>query len=70
MLVLDASGSMWGCLDGEFKIRVVCSVVEVLLEDWNPVIHLGLVVYGYCREGDCADIETLIELSLSSVRMF
>ncbi len=60
LLILDASGSMWGQIEGENKIVIARRVVRELLEDWDPNVHLGLVAYGHRREGDCADIETLI----------
>jgi Ca-activated chloride channel family protein len=60
VLVLDASGSMWGQIDGEPKIRIARGVVKSLLSNWNPTIDLGLTAYGHRRERDCDDIETLI----------
>ncbi len=60
VLVLDASGSMWGQIEGRSKIEIARQVIRELLEDWDPDVHLGLVVYGHRREGDCADIESLI----------
>ncbi len=60
VLVLDASGSMWGQIEGRPKIVIAREVVRDLLADWDPGVHLGLTAYGHRREGDCADIETLI----------
>jgi Ca-activated chloride channel family protein len=60
LLVLDASGSMWGQIGGENKVviarRVVGGVIDGLADD----ALVGLVGYGHRREGDCADIETLV----------
>ena len=60
MLVLDASGSMWGQIDGVTKIEIARDTVDGLVREWKPGTELGLVAYGHNRKGDCADIETLI----------
>ncbi len=60
ILVLDASGSMWGQIDGKSKIEMAREAVVGVLESWSPQDHLGLVVYGHRRKGDCGDIEMLI----------
>lgn len=59
MLVLDASGSMWGRIDGRTKIELARDAVGVLLSDWDTGTSLGLMAYGHRRKGDCADIEIL-----------
>ena len=59
-LVLDASGSMWGQVDGEPKIAIARGAVREMLDGWDDGVELGLTVYGHRRKGDCADIETLI----------
>lgn len=60
MIVLDASNSMWGQIDGIAKIEIARQVVGELVRGWDPDRSLGLVAYGHRREGDCTDIETLI----------
>jgi hypothetical protein len=60
MLVLDASGSMWGRIGGTPKIAVARNAVADMLADWQPGRDVGLMVYGHRAEDDCADIETLI----------
>lgn len=59
ILVLDASGSMWGRLEGEEKIVVARRVINELLGDLPADRRLGLVAYGHNRKGDCSDIEEL-----------
>lgn len=61
VLVLDASGSMWGQVEGRTKIEIARDTVAGLVRGWAPGNHLGLVAYGHRRKGDCGDIETLIE---------
>ena len=58
MLVLDASGSMWGQIGGKTKIAIAREAVDSMLDGWNGG-DLGLIAYGHRRKGDCADIEVL-----------
>src|SRR5690606_10804752 len=60
VLVFDASGSMWGQIDGGPKITIAREVVQGLLDDLPPERRLGLVAYGHNRKGDCSDIQTLV----------
>ncbi|WP_173935148.1 VWA domain-containing protein [Chelativorans sp. Marseille-P2723] len=61
VVVYDASGSMWGQIDGVSKIEIAREVLADLVTDWSADTNLGLVAYGHRSEGDCRDIETLIE---------
>lgn len=60
ILVLDASGSMWGQVDGTPKIAIARDVIRGLLDDWNTKVDLGVTAYGHREKGNCADIETLV----------
>lgn len=60
VIVYDASGSMWGQIDGTSKIEIARDVLTGLVNDWDKDTNLGLVAYGHRSEGDCTDIETLI----------
>jgi Ca-activated chloride channel homolog len=60
MLVLDASGSMWGQIDGVSKIEIAREAVGALVDGWPADHSLGLVAYGHRQKGQCSDIETLI----------
>ncbi|MGI9351951.1 MAG: vWA domain-containing protein [Rhizobiaceae bacterium] len=59
MVVLDASGSMWGQIDGKSKIVIARQAIRDLMKDWEPSIQVGLSAYGHRRKGDCSDIQTL-----------
>jgi Ca-activated chloride channel family protein len=61
ILVLDASGSMWGQIDGVNKIVIAREVIAEVLQDLPGTLDLGLMAYGHNRRGDCSDIEMLIE---------
>lgn len=60
ILVLDASGSMWGQIDGKTKVEIARAAVSDLLGRVPADRRLGLVAYGHRREGDCADIEEIV----------
>ncbi len=59
MLVLDASGSMWGRIGDRAKIDIARDAVRSMLDGWDPSVELGLIAYGHRRKGDCGDIEVL-----------
>ena len=60
IIVLDASGSMWGKINGRAKIDISKDVIKDITNNISPNINLGLVVYGHRKKGDCADIQLLI----------
>ncbi|MCW8879838.1 MAG: VWA domain-containing protein [Kangiellaceae bacterium] len=59
ILVLDASGSMWGQIDGKAKITIAREVISEIVKDWEQGSSLGLIAYGHNNKGDCNDIELL-----------
>ncbi|HUH77315.1 MAG TPA: VWA domain-containing protein, partial [Devosia sp.] len=61
VIVYDASGSMWGQIDGVSKLEIAREVMGDLVQNWSDNTNLGLVAYGHRSEGDCRDIQTLIE---------
>ena len=63
ILVLDASGSMWGQIKGRTKVEVARESVARLMTAWNPEIELGLMAYGHRRKGDCQDIELVLPVA-------
>ncbi len=58
LLILDASGSMWGQIDGRAKIDIAKEVVKKTVKNFENT-DLGLMAYGHRRKGDCSDIEIL-----------
>ncbi len=62
VLILDASGSMWGRMGGEEKIVVARRVLGELVAGLPAGTEAALVAYGHRREGDCADVETVVPL--------
>ena len=59
MLILDASGSMWGQIQGRTKIEIAREAVGSMLKNWPSNQQLGLMAYGHRSKGNCADIEVL-----------
>jgi len=63
LLILDASGSMWQKVEGEFKIVVARKVLKDLLGELPADSKVGLIAYGHRKKADCADIETIVPLA-------
>ncbi|WP_458791235.1 vWA domain-containing protein [Yoonia sp. MH D7] len=61
VIVYDGSGSMWGQIDGTSKVEIAREVLGDLVTNWDDKTNLGLVAYGHRTEGDCTDIETMID---------
>ncbi len=57
VLILDASGSMWGQINEEAKISIAKRVLGGVIDDIPADRRIGLIAYGHRREGDCKDIE-------------
>jgi len=62
MFILDASGSMWGQVEGKAKIAIAKEVLAELIEELPDGLNVGLVAYGHRRKGDCNDVEELVPL--------
>ncbi|MEM7695410.1 MAG: VWA domain-containing protein [Pseudomonadota bacterium] len=60
MLIVDASGSMWGRIGGTPKIAIARDAVRSMLAGWDTSRDIGLVAYGHRQQANCRDIETLI----------
>lgn len=68
MIVFDASGSMWGQINGKSKIEIAREAFANVEKTWdNSQGSLGLIAYGHRRKGDCSDIETLIDPAYGSI---
>jgi Ca-activated chloride channel family protein len=63
ILVLDASGSMWGKVKGRTKVEIARESIARLMKAWDPEIELGLIAYGHRRKGDCGDIELVLPVA-------
>jgi len=62
MIIYDASGSMWGQIDGVNKVVIARDALKSVVQKWNPAVELGLTAYGHRVKGDCNDIQTIIPI--------
>jgi len=60
IFILDASGSMWGQIEGENKITIAKKVLVDLIGELPDETNVGLIAYGHRDKGDCEDIETVV----------
>ena len=60
MIVFDASGSMWGQIEGKNKITIAKEALRDVVKNWRGGTRLGLMVYGHRKKGDCNDIEVMV----------
>lgn len=60
IIVLDASGSMWGQIDGRAKLEIARDALASVLVGVDPASELGLMAYGHREKGACDDIELLV----------
>lgn len=62
MLIIDASGSMWGQIEGTAKITIAKKSLSRIIRSFPEDIRAGLIAYGHNRKADCNDVQTLIPL--------
>jgi len=60
IIVLDASGSMWGQIEGTAKIEIARRTLARVLGDLPEDLELGLIAYGHRQKGQCTDIELVV----------
>jgi len=63
VFILDASGSMWGQVDGKAKMGIAKEVMAGLIDDLPEGMNVGLVAYGHRKKGDCNDVEEIVALA-------
>jgi len=63
IIILDASGSMWGQIDGKPKIAIAKDALAGIVKNLPENMNVGFVAYGHRKKGDCSDVEQLIPLS-------
>ncbi len=60
IIVLDASGSMWGQIDGRPKLEIAREALGSVLSGLDPATEIGLMAYGHREKGSCTDIELVV----------
>lgn len=66
LFIYDASGSMWGQLDGNTKKEIASKVLSTTVNNLPDNQNIGLMAYGHRKKGDCNDIELVVDLKNSS----
>ena len=66
LFIIDASGSMWGQINGKAKITIAKEVMAKLVAELDDNNRIGLIAYGHRRKGDCNDVETLVPLAANN----
>lgn len=60
IIVLDASGSMWGQIGGRTKLDMAREALGEVLAGVDPEAEIGLMAYGHRQKGSCDDIELVV----------
>ena len=66
IFIYDASGSMWGQINGTTKVEIAREVLSETIDGLDSDQRIGLVAYGHRQEGDCEDVEYLVDMSNTS----
>ncbi len=61
IFIYDASGSMWGKMDGKTKMAIASEVLSSVVNKLPDNQKIGFVAYGHRKEGDCKDVEFLVQ---------
>lgn len=60
IIVLDASGSMWGQIGGKPKLEIARETLKTVLQSVPDSLELGLMAYGHRERGNCSDIQLIV----------
>ena len=66
MIVFDASGSMWGQIDGRAKIEIARDTLSSVLSEATSDMQIGMIAYGHRKKGQCNDIQTIVPLGAAN----
>ena len=62
IFICDASGSMWGQMQGKAKMEIASEVLSTAVNNLPDNQKIGLVAYGHRKKGDCKDVEFLVDV--------
>ena len=64
VIILDASGSMWGQKAGKTKMDIAKKSLRQFVKEWDESKEgeLGITVYGHRKMKDCQDIEAIVPI--------
>jgi Ca-activated chloride channel family protein len=60
IIVLDASGSMWGQIDGKPKLQIAREALRTVLKGLPADREIGLMAYGHRQKASCDDIQLVV----------
>ncbi|MEX2568797.1 MAG: VWA domain-containing protein, partial [Cyclobacteriaceae bacterium] len=70
IFIYDASGSMWGQIQGKTKMEIATEVLSNTVSAFPENQSIGLVAYGHRNKGDCKDVEFLVTVENGSKSKF
>ncbi len=68
VFIYDASGSMWGRMQGRIKMEIAREVLSATVDGMPENQRIGLVAYGHRVESDCSDVEVMVDFDNVSKR--
>ncbi len=63
LFIYDASGSMWGQLQGKTKKEIASEVLSTTVSNLPDNQNIGLMAYGHRKKSDCDDVEFLVDIN-------
>lgn len=62
IFIYDASGSMWGQMEGKTKKEIAAEVLTNTVNGFPDEQKIGFVAYGHRQKGDCEDVEFIVDV--------
>lgn len=62
IFIYDASGSMWGQMQGKTKMEIAANVLSTSIDKLPENQNIGFVAYGHRKKGNCKDVEFLVDV--------
>ena len=66
LFIYDASGSMWGQLEGRTKKEIAADVLTSAVKSLPENQTISLMAYGHRKKEDCNDVEVIVNLDNDS----
>lgn len=65
VIIIDASRSMWGRIDGDRKYKIATRTIEETLKHHEGKTPVGVLAFGHLRKRSCKAVEVIREISLT-----
>ncbi len=62
IFIYDASGSMWGQIQGKAKMQIAAEVLTTAVSSLPENQKIGFVAYGHRKPKDCRDVEFMVDI--------